>query len=127
MTVDDTNTVRLGPGNGMAGPAVLLAGQSLSRREANGKVHAMPETFKTTVAVIGIDIGKNSFLRRWAGLGKVQVYDLSREPNRVARTRITTVHCGSSAQSGCCRNRARFSRRRNSAKTLFSARIELNF
>jgi NitT/TauT family transport system permease protein len=54
----------------------------------------MPETLKTTVAMIGIDIGKNSFLRRWAGLGKMYVLRLQPRGDRVVRTRITTVDCG---------------------------------
>jgi transposase len=40
---------------------VLLPGQQVSWRGHRTKEHAMFETVKTAVAVIGIDIGKNSF------------------------------------------------------------------
>jgi transposase len=40
---------------------MLLACQLLGCQAANGKEHAMSETVKATVTVVGIDIGKNSF------------------------------------------------------------------
>jgi hypothetical protein len=44
------------------GPAVLLPRQQAKlARGANDKEHAMSQTPNTAIAVIGIDIGKNSF------------------------------------------------------------------
>jgi transposase len=44
------------------GPAVLLPGQrSELARGAKDEEHAMSQTLKTAIAVVGIDIGKNSF------------------------------------------------------------------
>ena len=37
-------------------PSTIEAGKS-----AKDKEHAMPQTLKTAIAVVGIDIGKNSF------------------------------------------------------------------
>jgi hypothetical protein len=44
------------------GPAVLLPRQQAKlARGAKDKEHAMSQTLNTAIAVIGIDIGKNSF------------------------------------------------------------------
>src|SRR5215831_6048040 len=64
--------------NGMVRPCSRPA-SDWAGRDAKDKEHAMAKTFETTVAVIGIDIGKNSFhivgldrrgaiVRSWKGL-----------------------------------------------------------
>jgi len=40
---------------------VLLPGSERSWKGRQDKEHAMSQTLKTSIAVIGIDIGKNSF------------------------------------------------------------------
>ena len=48
--------------NGMVRPCSRPASDKLAR--GADKEHAMPATAQTAIAVIGIDIGKNSFSRR---------------------------------------------------------------
>ena len=48
---------------GMVRPCSCPASDKLARGRPD-KEHAMPATAQTAIAVIGIDIGKNSFSRR---------------------------------------------------------------
>jgi transposase len=47
--------------NGMVRPCSRPASNRMLGRGANDKEHAMSQTLNTTIAVVGIDIGKNSF------------------------------------------------------------------
>ena len=47
--------------NGMARPCSRPAGNRMLGRGAKDKEHAMSQTLNAAIAVVGIDIGKNSF------------------------------------------------------------------